>query len=211
MRSRRGSGPLIVRANGHSIDRRTPDRAHRRAPPRAHHHARRSTRRPAMHPAPRHGRRFNPAPAPAPILAAHRHPAARHGRPNARPSLGAMQGRISAATRDKIGATARHRDRARAIARHLPSRNSNATRVIANPIGRRSSPRRASRSARRCGPWKDQPSAHRNGRQNRHQSARPNRSVAMWRGLFVTMTTTSEARSTIKPKPHLAACACRSA
>ena len=207
MRSRPGSGPLIARTNGHSIARRTPDRAHRRAPRRAHHHVRRSTRRLAMHPARPHGRRFNQTSHPVPTLGVHRHPAARHARPNTRPSLGAMQGRISATTHGKIGATARHRDRARAIARHLAKRSSDATRVIANPIARRSLPRRASRSARPRGPWKGQPSAHRNGR----RSARPNQSAATWHGLFVTMTTTSAAPSTIKPKPRPAACACRSA
>jgi len=189
--SRRGTGPLIARTNGHSIDRRTPDRAHRRAPRRAHHHVRRSTRRPAMHLARPRGRHFNQTPLPVPSLAA------RHARPNARPSLDAMQGRISAATRDKIGATARHRDRARAIARPRANHSSNATHAIASPIAHRSLPRRASRSARWCGLQKGQPRAHRNGR----RSARPNRSAAMWRARFVTMTT-SAAPSLIKPKPR---------
>ena len=211
MCSRRGSGPLIARTNDPSIDRRTPGRAHPRAPHRAHPRAHRSTRRHAMHLAPLHVNRFNQTPPPVPTHAAHRHPAARHARPNARPSPGAMQGRISATTRDKTGATARPRDRARAIARHLPKRSNVATRAIANqianPIARRSLPRRASRSARPRGPWKGQPSDHRNGR----RSARPNRNAAMWRGLLVTMTTTNAAPSPIKPKPPPAACACRSA
>jgi hypothetical protein len=59
-----------------------------------------------------------------------------------------MRGRISAANRNKIGATAHHRDRARATARHLVKRRSNATGVIANPIARRSLPRHVSRSVR---------------------------------------------------------------
>ncbi len=206
MCSRPGSGPLIARTNGHSIDRRTPDRAHRRALRSAHQHAHRSTRRPAMHLARPHGRRFNQTPPPVPTLAAHRHPAARHGRPNARPNRVATRGRISATTHDKIGVTARHRDRARATARPRPNRSSNATHVIASLIAHRSSPHRAFRSARPRGPWIGQPSDHRNA----PRSARPNQSVAMWHGLFVTMTTTSAAPSTIRPKPHPAACACRS-
>lgn len=205
MRSRRENGPLIARTSAHSIGRRTPDRAHRHAPRLAHHHARRSTRRPAMHLAPPHGHHFNQTPAPS--LTAHRHPPARRHRPNARPSPVATRGRIRATTREPTDGTARHRDRAPAIARLRGNHSSNATRVIANPIARRSLPRLASRSARQCGRWKGQPSAHRNGR----RSARPNQSAAMWRGLFVTMTTTSAAPSPIKPKPHPAACACRSA
>ena len=204
MRSRRENGPLIARTSGHSIDRRTADRARRRAPRSAHHHARRSTRRPAMHLAPPHGHHFNQTPAPS--LTAHRHPPARRHRPNARPSPVATRGRIRATTREPTDGTARHRDRAPAIARLRGNHSSNATRVIANPTDRRSSPHRASPSARPRGLRQAQPSARRNGR----RSARPNRNVGMWRGLFATMTTTNAAPSTIKPKPRPAACACRS-
>ena len=196
---------------GLMIDRTTPDRAHRRgpchAPQRAHRHARRSTQQHGMHLAHSPGRRFNRTPAPAPTLAVCRLPAARHARPNARPSPGAMRGTISAATHDKIGVTARPHDRARAIARRRPNRSSNAICVIASPIAHPSLPRRAFRSAHQCGLRNGCPSAHRNG----HRSAQSNRNAAMWRAPFVTMTTTSAARSLIKPKPRPAPCACRSA
>ena len=206
MRSRRENGPLIARTSAHSIGRRTPDRAHRHAPRLAHHRVRRSTPHHVTHLARLHVRRSNRIPALALTPAAHRHPAARHARPNARRSPDAMRDRKLATIRGATGATAHHPGRARAIARARQNR-SNATRAIANPIARRSLPRRASRSARPRGPWKGQPSAHRNGR----RSARPNQSAATWHGLFVTMATTSAAHSTIKPKPRPAACACRSA
>ncbi len=207
MRSRRGSGPPSVRTNGPSIGKATSDRPHRVRPRRDRHHARRSTPHPATHLVLPRGRHSNQTPAPAPTLAAHHPPAARHARQNVPPNRGATRDSPPATSRAKIGATVHHRVPARAIARHRQKLGSHVTRAIISPIAHPSSPRRGSRSARPRALWKAQPSAHRNGR----RSARPNRNAVMWRAKFVTMTTTSAARSTVKPKPRRAACACPSA
>lgn len=210
MRRRPGISPPSGPAKRASTGRKTLVRTHH-APvltlQAAHRPARPSTSLLAMQLAPRHGHRFNQTPTVAASLVARRPPTGHRARTTARPSIGAMRSQPLAVSVRQSGATVRRRAPAHAIATPRPRRRNRVTRVIAKSTAHPSSPRRASRSARPRDLLNAQPSARRNGQRN----ARPNPSAAMWRGLFVTMRTTSAAPSTTKRRQHPAAFGCRSA